>query len=62
MSCDSDSHDDDHVCPAAPDGRHKPYPASICPADGMEDWVIIVWCALCGRSASLRIDPSELQW
>lgn len=54
-------------CEAAPDGKHKPDPSQIWPADGAgrnrgTDWIIDVACMYCGQTGSVRIDPNEITW
>jgi hypothetical protein len=58
---------EDQRCAHSPTGGHVPDPRSIQPADGAgrnrgTDWLIDVNCLHCGRSGSMWIDPSKLQW
>ena len=54
-------------CHERADGEHQPSPSSIQPADGAgkgrgTDWVIDIFCAACGVSGSMRIDPADINW
>lgn len=46
---------------------HEPDPTTIAPADGTgrnrgTDWIIDVNCRKCGRSGSVRIDPTDIDF